>query len=60
MTAPIRHSATLAVRCPPEVLERIAETAAAKLTKPAEYVRRAVIDRLEADRARVVKAAEAV
>ena len=53
MTAPIRHSATLAVRCPPEVLERIAETAAAKLTKPAEYVRRAVIDRLEADSSRV-------
>jgi len=58
MTAPIRHSATLAVRCPPEVLERIAETAASKLTKPAEYVSRAVIDRLEADSARVTKAAE--
>ena len=49
MADPIRLSATLAVRCPPEVLERVSQVAAAKMTKPSEYVRRAVIERLEAD-----------
>jgi hypothetical protein len=49
MSDSIRHSATLAVRCAPEILERVAEASAAKLTKPSEYVRRAVLDRLEAD-----------
>ncbi|MGN8547816.1 hypothetical protein ACQPTN_24835 [Bradyrhizobium sp. 13971] len=40
---------TLRVRCLPEVVESVDKAAAAKLMKPSEYVRRAVIDRLQAD-----------
>jgi hypothetical protein len=49
MSDPVRFSAMLAVRCQPEVLDALAVAAVAKLEKPSEYVRRAIIERLEAD-----------
>lgn len=49
MAESIRYTSQVSVRLAPEVMERVDETAAAKRMKPSEYVRRAVIDRLEAD-----------
>jgi hypothetical protein len=49
MAEPVRFSASLMVRCHPEMLQALTEAAPARLMKPAEYVRMAVIERLKAD-----------
>jgi hypothetical protein len=47
--ATVVHSALLQARCTPEIVNRVDKAAAFKFMKPAEYIRRAVIDRLAAD-----------
>jgi hypothetical protein len=43
------YSDLLKVRCRPEMVERVDRAAAAQFMRPSEYIRRAVIDRLQAD-----------
>lgn len=45
----IRYATQLTVRCQPEVAQGVDKAAAAKLMKPAEYLRRVIVDRLQAD-----------
>jgi hypothetical protein len=45
----VRHSETLQVRCPSEIVNRIEQAAKAKYMRPAEYIRRALISHLAAD-----------
>jgi hypothetical protein len=49
MSNAVVYSDLLKVRCQPEIVERVNHAATAKLMKPSEYVRRAVIDRLAQD-----------
>ena len=44
-----RYSDLLKVRCRPEMVERVDRAAAAQFMRPSEYIRRAVVDRLQAD-----------
>jgi hypothetical protein len=39
----------LKVRCRPELVERVGRAAAAQFMRPSEYIRRAVVDRLQSD-----------
>jgi hypothetical protein len=43
------YSDLLKARCQPEIVERVDQAAAAHFMRPSEYIRRAVIDRLQAD-----------
>ena len=43
------YSDLLKVRCRPEMVERVDRAAAAQFMRPSEYIRRAVVDRLQAD-----------
>lgn len=54
----IRYASQLTVRCLPEVAHGVDKAAAAKLMKPAEYIRRALVDRLQADGVLLPPAAE--
>ena len=45
----MKYDARLVVVCPGSLPAAIDQAATAKLMKPAEYVRRAIVDRLEAD-----------
>jgi hypothetical protein len=45
----VRHSETLQVRAPSEIINRIDRAAKAKFMRPSEYIRRALIAHLEAD-----------
>jgi predicted transcriptional regulator len=49
MAEPVKYTCLLSVRCQSEVADRVDRAAAAKMMKPSEYIRRAVIDRLQAD-----------
>ena len=44
-----RYSDLIKVRCRPELAERVDQAAAAQFMRPSEYIRRALIDRLQAD-----------
>ena len=44
-----RWSSTLSARCPSEVAEAVEEIARRRYSKPAEYVRQAVLAALQAD-----------
>ena len=44
-----RYTDLLKVRCRPELAQRVDQAAAAQFMRPSEYIRRAVIDRLQAD-----------
>ena len=46
----VRHSDLLNVRIAEELVDRVGQAAARQFMKPSEYVRRAVIDRLKADK----------
>jgi hypothetical protein len=43
------YSDLIKVRCRPGLAERVDQAAAAQFMRPAEYIRRALVDRLQAD-----------
>jgi hypothetical protein len=49
MTRPVKYDARLVVLCPAVLPRAINVAAAAKLQKPAEYIRAAIFARLQAD-----------
>jgi hypothetical protein len=49
MTRPVKYDARLTVLCPAELPRAINAAAAARLQRPAEYVRAAILARLQAD-----------
>jgi hypothetical protein len=49
MTKPVKYDARLTVLCPAELPQAINAAAAARLQRPAEYIRAAILARLQAD-----------
>ena len=49
MTRPVKYDARLTVLCPAELPRAINAAAAARLQRPAEYIRAAILARLQAD-----------
>ena len=49
MTRPVKYDARLVVLCPAELPRAINVAAAARLQRPAEYIRAAILARLQAD-----------
>jgi hypothetical protein len=49
MTRPVKYDARLTVLCPAELPRAINAAAAARLQRPAEYIRAAILSRLQAD-----------
>jgi len=49
MTRPVKYDARLTVLCPAELPRAINAAAAARLQRPAEYIRAAIFARLQAD-----------
>jgi hypothetical protein len=49
MTRPVKYDARLVVLCPAELPQAINAAAAARLQRPAEYIRGAILARLQAD-----------
>jgi hypothetical protein len=46
----VRHSDLLNVRCAQEIVDRVGQAAARQYMKPSEWIRRAVLAKLEAER----------